>query len=260
MIRFRCRWIFLLLLSFGFQAPKAETIKVCYETWKPYIFADGQGRVTGIDHDLLSAAAKDLGHQIEYVAQPFKRCLAEVRAGRMDIVLSVSRGKKGILESSVVSAYWILSAIVRLDSALTEPVPLENLRGKKVLLIDGYIYPSKLKQWLADNARIIKVNYGAGDNSLIPFRMIEFKRADVFIEDTLWSRTLISKNRLKLQVLAPPLAVEPSVMGYREGLAELRDQIDNNLIKRGQPFRDKLFLKYTGQTEAAFSGLERATP
>lgn len=250
----------MLLLSFGFQAPKAEIIKVCYETWKPYIFVNDQGHVSGIGHDLLSAAAIDLGHEVTYIAQPFKRCLAEVRAGRMDILLSVSKGKERVVESSTVSAYWALSAIVRLDPLLTEPVSPEQLSGKRVLLIDGYLYPPTLHEWLLKNTRITYVNYGADDAGLIPFRMIEFKRADVFIEDMSWSRTIISKSMLKLRVLAPPLAVVPNVIGYRKGLTELRNQIDDNLKKRGQSFRDKLLLKYTGQSEAAFSGLERASP
>jgi ABC-type amino acid transport substrate-binding protein len=227
---------------------------VCYEAWEPYIFVNDQGQISGIDYDLLSAAAKYLGYTVTYNKQPYKRCLAEARAGRADIVLSISKGKPGTLQSSVVSAYWILAAIVPANSPLETPVSLENLRGKRVLLIDGYIYPPKLRQWFADNSHIIYANYGADDSSLIPFRMLEFKRADVFIEDLPWSRKFISDNDLKLRVLAPPLAIVPNYMGFRKGRAELRDQIDDFLARQGQGFRDELFLKYRGQPEATFSG------
>ncbi len=128
------------------------------------------------------------------------------------------------------------------------------------MLIDGYLYPPQLLQWLTENTHLTYINYGADDSGLIPFRMIEFRRADVFIEDMPWSRMFISTNNLDLQVLSPPLAVAPNVIGYRKGLAELRDQIDDSLKKRGQSFRDKLFLKYSGQPEAAFFELNTAFP
>ncbi|OYT90799.1 MAG: amino acid ABC transporter substrate-binding protein [Burkholderiales bacterium PBB3] len=66
----------------------AETLTFCYESVdvRPWRTVEG----TGLNFDLINAAAAKLGIQIKYEGIPWKRCLSELKANRMDGAFGVS--------------------------------------------------------------------------------------------------------------------------------------------------------------------------
>ena len=82
--RFAVASICLLPLTSG----AAETFNFCYESVdvRPWRTVEG----SGLNFDLINAAAAKLGIQIKYEAIPWKRCLAELKANRMDGAFGVS--------------------------------------------------------------------------------------------------------------------------------------------------------------------------
>jgi polar amino acid transport system substrate-binding protein len=231
-----------------------SVVKVCYEAWAPYIFRNENGQIQGISVELLDSALAVQGLSTDYKELPFKRCIADIHKGEFDIAIPISTGHGQLHDTDTVFAYWTLSAIVPEDSEFESPVSLAGLLDATVILISGYSYPEKMTRWAASHPRIIRVTYSSDGQGLVPFHMLDYGRADVFIEDKYWSEKLIEQNGLSLKVLEPALDSAISVAGFRPELEGLRDRVDEYLQTRSQDFRDSLFLKYTGFPEAYFSG------
>jgi len=247
----------VLLVSFGaisHAAAPTSTVKICYESWAPYIFKDHKGEMRGIAVELMNTALSDLELEATYEELPFKRCVSEVQSGASDVAMPVTEGRSYLLHSRTVFAHWTLAAIVPESLSIEEPVTLEKLNDVSVLIISGYVYPENIARWAETHPDITDITYSADGEGTVPFRMLEFGRADVFIEDNFWSANLIQDHDLSLRVLEPALGSAVSVAGYRKELTGLRDDIDRILETRGQSFRDELFTKYTGYTESFFSG------
>lgn len=231
-----------------------EVLTICYEPWEPYIYKDDSGEVLGVAVELMNEALAELGYKAKYKEMPFRRCVSSVRNDHSDIAMPITAGKNDIHDSSTVFAHWTLAAIVPADSPLKSPVSLAQLMDERVIIIDGYDYPPKITRWFESHPSVVEVSYSSDGSGLVPFNMLELKRADVFVEDNYWSENLIQEEGFDLRVLEPALDSAISVAGFRPGLAELRDNVDRVLAERGQAFRNQLFQKYTGHTESYFSG------
>lgn len=76
----------MLLICVEVSAYKPVTI--CYENrdYPPYSMgaSDVAGAEQGILPELINAAITDLGMQVNYKPRPWKRCIAEIKAGRVD--------------------------------------------------------------------------------------------------------------------------------------------------------------------------------
>ncbi|WP_083797655.1 substrate-binding periplasmic protein [Marinobacter algicola] len=246
--------LLVLLGTISHAAAPSSTIKICYEPWDPYIFRDDQGQMRGIAVELMNAALSDLELDAAYEELPFKRCVSEVQSGASDIAMPVTEGRNYLSHSRTVFAHWTLAAIVPQSLTIEEPVTLQKLNDLSVLIISGYVYPDNITRWAETHQDITEITYSADGEGMVPFRMLEFGRADVFIEDNFWSANLIQDHNLALRVMEPALGSDVSVAGYRNELTGLRDDIDRVLEAKGQAFRDTLFKKYTGYTESFFSG------
>lgn len=252
-----CGVVGLLTILFGMPSQAAvpsSEVRICYESWAPYIYRSQEGEIRGIAVELMNAALSDLDLVATYEELPFKRCVSEVQSGKSDIALPVTEGRDYLLHSRTVFAHWTLAAIVPESLSIEEPVSLEKLNDLGVLIISGYVYPANIRRWAENHPNVTEITYSADGEGMVPFRMLEFGRADVFIEDNFWSTNMIQNHDLALRVLEPALGSAVSVAGYRNELAGLRDRIDRALDSKGQRFRNVLFKKYTGYTESFFSG------
>lgn len=86
------RWakgfIGLVLLQAAWFAQAAEVLNFCYESVdvRPWRTVEGKG----LNFDLINAAAAKIGIEIKHEGLPWKRCLSELKANRMDGVFGVS--------------------------------------------------------------------------------------------------------------------------------------------------------------------------
>ncbi|WP_168203179.1 substrate-binding periplasmic protein [Marinobacter fonticola] len=243
------------------QTAWADPLRACYGDWQPYIYKNDRNELVGIAKDLLTAAVEAIGQEIEYVRLPYKRCILEVRSGRLDIVMLTSPAiSTDLIESRTIFAYWRPAAIVRNQDALTHFSTLKQLSDRVVIVIDSYKYPEPLRRWLEGHATVVKASYGSEQvqGYTVPYRMLEAGRGDVFIEDLFWSHNFIHEYDLDLRVLEPAITCETNSISFRKGLSDLRDKIDHALSVRGTEFREALFMAYTGQPESTFAYAPRA--
>jgi polar amino acid transport system substrate-binding protein len=91
------RWVVSVCLAWAaamaLEAPAAEpcTLRVGWEPYAPFTFADENGEATGADIDLITAVADAVGCAIVPVELPWARILKEVEQGTLDLSTSTSR-------------------------------------------------------------------------------------------------------------------------------------------------------------------------
>ena len=89
-----------LLLTLGFGAVRAETIKVGANIGNvPWEFQDAKGELVGFEIDLMKAVAKKTGDTVEFVNIPFQGLFAAVQSGQIGAAVSSITITKKRLES-----------------------------------------------------------------------------------------------------------------------------------------------------------------
>lgn len=84
-------WTFAALATLVAGNAHAQCeLSVGWEPWPPYQFDDGQGGVTGVDGDLVSAILSEMDCSIQWVESSWNRQLKSVEAGELDAVIGAS--------------------------------------------------------------------------------------------------------------------------------------------------------------------------
>jgi ABC-type amino acid transport substrate-binding protein len=120
-------------------------IKVAYEPYAPYTSLVG-GRLTGLDADILNAAAQKLNLQVVPFETDFPGMLASVQARRVDITIggvawTAARQKQGLFTDP---PYYSPPAMaVRQGESFTS---VGELQGRPLGTVEGYVWVDSIKQ------------------------------------------------------------------------------------------------------------------
>ena len=153
---------------------------------------------------------------------------------------------KGIIETKIVTEYWMLAAIVPEAFKGDKYSGLGQFKGKTVGTTKGYEYPDELKKWEGLKTDETSDSY----NSL---RKVANGRIDVMFDDPLWADIKSKDEHLKYKILMPLASSMPTIGGFAPKHGELVKKFEataSALIKEG--VLDKLYVKYTGQNLKAF--------
>lgn len=87
--------LLLCLTPFITQAKTAasicpEPIKVGFNDWAPYSWIDPTGKAVGLDVDMLTLVAKNLGCKLTFIKMPAKRAHYMLKAGSLDMMMGAS--------------------------------------------------------------------------------------------------------------------------------------------------------------------------
>lgn len=229
----------------------------CFESWLGYYEIDADGDARGLTVELLNHAAAELGFTIEYLELPFNRCLQQVGAGEIDMVLTVT-GDKALHKSRFEVAYWGISFIVKNSWPQDRFVSLDDFAAQTFILTDGYSYPEPLAAWLATHPHVLTVNRDTGaDDDLRHFELLLADRADVLIADVISATRSIAAEDYALKPLSPAIAVLDEYIGYRAGLETLAAAIDDVLFALPPEQLDAMFERHVGMQRAELLQLLR---
>ncbi|MEH6631382.1 MAG: transporter substrate-binding domain-containing protein [Halopseudomonas aestusnigri] len=254
---------FILLLSLIFfsnfypQTSNAEvkSIKACHDGWPPFYYATSEYKAGGVVVTLLDEIAAETGYEIEYRLLPFKRCLKQVEQGKIDFIMVTSNHGDNVLMGQTSLATWQIGAVVHKNYPEDHFINLEKFSGEKVLQIQEYVYPEKIRNF-APNWKVSDVGYfNSDDLDSIPhpFTMIENGQATVFFEDTVFSQKIINDNGMNLKVLKPAVVLENHYIGYALGREKLYRKFEYALRKRADDGRlDQFYKDFLGQSWAKF--------
>lgn len=119
----------------------AETLKFGWEPWEPYEYINSSGKLTGIDIEVVEAAAAASGLSIEWKESPWSRILQEIENGALAGTPAASVTPERRVWG-VFSAAYREEATSLLRSAGSPDVDLSTLiaQGRKVGIVNNYDY------------------------------------------------------------------------------------------------------------------------
>lgn len=112
------------------QVKESGKLRIGLEgTYKPYSFHDENGKLTGIETEISTLIAKDLGVEAEYIETKWDSLIAGLEVGRYDIVINdiqptPDRAQKYDFSDPYIQA--VGKVIVKKDSPLQK---LEDIKG-----------------------------------------------------------------------------------------------------------------------------------
>lgn len=151
----------------GVNAEAGCTIRMGWEPYALYTFADKDGNLTGIDIDLIEAVAKDVGCEITFRQLPWARMLLELENGVIDATSSTSRTSERDLFAYFSEPYRQAEMAVIVRRGEAENHPLADLlsipdAGFKLGVIAGYYYGPEFARLMKDPKFAARVD-GAAD-------------------------------------------------------------------------------------------------
>ncbi len=203
----------LLCLVFALSGALASACELRM-TWKhdpPYQYQDDQGRLSGLEIEVAYAAAARLQCRLLTVELPFARAMAELEAGRIDIV-------PGVLPTAERERYARFSLpgmrtrnLVFLRSDLA-PDPriatLDDLRASdlRVGLERGTAYRDELKARLRRPGMERRLEEATSLEGLL--RMLQMQRIDAFVADEYSTAYLARQLGLASSIKASTLVID----------------------------------------------------
>lgn len=160
--------------------PQREVYRIaCDENFAPLSFVDEQGKLQGIDVEILQLAAARAGFAYQLIPLPFDVIVPRLLSGQLDGALggiSVLEQRRQILDFSHPYYSCGLAAVARCDSGIHT---LEDLAGKTVIVKRG-----TLGSMFAENqASTLRFSVKYCDTSPQMVTAVQNGAADFYLED-----------------------------------------------------------------------------
>jgi polar amino acid transport system substrate-binding protein len=190
-------------------------VKVAVEPYMPYTDVK-DGKLVGLDAEILQEAAANLGLKVEFNMTDFKGMLGGVQSHRVDLTIggvgwSKDRAEKGLFTDPV---YYSPPAMAVVGDKPFKTV--DDLKGQKIGTVTGYVWEKPIKE--IDGAQT-KVYQDAATF----FNDLGTGRIDVgFIDPLLvtYQASLNPNTKFKLLYFTPPtdeqIAAKPDFKDFRQ--------------------------------------------
>ncbi|MFE8070499.1 transporter substrate-binding domain-containing protein [Marinobacteraceae bacterium S3BR75-40.1] len=204
---------FLLLLPgiLGAASPAqgCELIST-WEPWPPYQYIDN-GRLTGLDIELLEAIAKEAGCALHFVRQPWARALHDLKAGTLDVASGASRNSERETFAYFSNEYrkenmvlFVKASQVK-DHAIKDVEDLARMSDFRLGITRNYFYGEAFE-------KVVKEGTFAGQLSMVTrtrqnFEKLRLGRIDGLLADLFVGAYLARELELQNQVAVYPLVV-----------------------------------------------------
>ena len=183
-----------------------ERIRFCFSPWPPYTYTES-GQAAGLSIRVLDEAARRAGLAVEYHERPWKRCLAEVRAGTFDAVIDAARRSDFVQGPTSYSVYtntfWVR------EDAPIQAFSMPALGGVTVGLVTGYTYPDELVK-----ATPYSIDYSVDDETNL--RKLAVGRVDAVVADRVSAMHAADAAGLPLRPLRPTHSSDPLYPSFNE--------------------------------------------
>ncbi|WP_178087302.1 ABC transporter substrate-binding protein [Pseudomonas sp. C27(2019)] len=162
-------------------ADSRPTITVGYYDFPPVSYTDKQGTPQGSFVQLCRTLLTSKGYRVIFKDLPSARLYANIISGDIDIWLGAP-GKPALAGHVLESSLYLGEASLALFYHPDAPAPKlpNDLKDKKIILINGYSYWPPATQWLADNALNLQVTRTSQHSSAIA--MLMRKRGDYLLD------------------------------------------------------------------------------
>jgi len=211
MISFCLVWAAAALASLQPLAAEPCTLRVGWEPYAPFTFADANGEATGADIDLIRAIADEIGCAVEPVRLPWARILKEVEQGTLDVSTSTShtpeRERWALFSEpyreTEIAIYVRRGEVPRFDLQELADVAAERLR---LGVIVDYYYGEALAEAASDPSFAVWLD-GAPDYQTNIRKLVNGRIDGFLVEDIAVMEAELARMGLSDRVERYPLRI-----------------------------------------------------
>lgn len=215
---------FVMLLAWPLQNARADAglVRFCFNDWPPYTTVRN-GEAAGISVEILREAATRAGLDAVFTELPWNRCLKMVSDGELDAVIDAAV-RDNFLQGPTSVARYSNTFWVR-DRDEARSFAPDALKGRKLGLVDGYIYPPSLLSLIGEAE--MEIEYAVDDATNV--RKLVFGRVDVVVADIV-AMTVFARDRgLSIRPLQPSHSVDLLYPSFNPERGNLHRAIDASL-------------------------------
>jgi polar amino acid transport system substrate-binding protein len=199
----------------GLDTIDKGVVKVAIEPYMPYTDVKN-GKMVGLDAEILQEAAANLGLKIEFNVTDFKGMLGGVQSHRVDLTIggvgwSKDRADKGLFTDPV---YYSPPAMAVVGDKPYKTV--DDLKGKTIGTVTGYVWEKPIKEIEGAQAKVYQ-------DAATFFRDLGTGRLDVGFIDPLLVTYQAQQDpgtKFKLLYFTPPtdeqIAAKPDFKDFRQ--------------------------------------------
>lgn len=219
--------------------PDARTeLVLVADEWMPYTGRPG-GR-EGFATELARAALARAGRSVRYETKPWKRCLADARAGLVDGVLCVdpSEASDLVFSSEAIAptkpALYVLKGFTVGGRRWRYRGNEESLKGLRISVVEGYRYDAPIRRYVERHRGTALVHEVRGEDPVErQIRALLVGRVDVFAQNELvvdWVlRGRPEASRIELAGRTPGGGLFVAFSPKRRDARELAAEFDREL-------------------------------
>jgi polar amino acid transport system substrate-binding protein len=201
---------------------------IVYTDWFPYTYEEN-GRAQGFEIDTLKAVLGEMNLRGEFVSYPWKRCLASLKNGEADALVSLLKTPEREDYTYYPDEYISISKTVFVTTAKKD-VPfdgsLESLKNYTIGVISGFSYGEAF-----DNAKYLKKDESVDTKTLLT-KLLN-GRTDIAAENqaVLLASALKMGVKDRIQFLRPPIHTNKLYVGFSKakGYRNLSDAFSRTL-------------------------------
>ncbi|WP_179078746.1 substrate-binding periplasmic protein [Vibrio ostreicida] len=194
-------WIGLLAIT---SHVFANTLKATQAEWPPYLMQSSEGQ--GIAYDVVTAAFKHIGYELDFTYTPWSRALKATRFGQNDVLIAIWKNPEREEWFTFTEPYLTNNIVTVADSDLEFVYrDLTSLNQRRVALVDNYAYGDAILQnFTYTHVPSVDLNTS--------IRLVISKRADMFIADDFvarWHLKRLGIARTKFDFSATSISKTP---------------------------------------------------
>jgi polar amino acid transport system substrate-binding protein len=225
-------WLGAILVAALGQSAVAVacTLRVGWEPYAPYTYADAAGEVTGADIELVRTVAAEVGCGVAFAELPWARILREIEHGTLDVSTSTSWTPERTAWAWFSEPYRATEMAIYVRQGEVERFDLKSLAdiaGQRFRLgvITDYYYGDEF-QAFAHDPRYAEWIDGATDYPTNLRKLIGGRIDGYLVEDTRVMAAELARLGLADQVVAYPLHIK----GEQLRLMFSRKTVDQDLV------------------------------
>jgi polar amino acid transport system substrate-binding protein len=193
-----------------------EPIKVGFNDWAPYSWVDASGNAVGLDIDMLTLVANNLGCQVNFIHMPIKRAHQMLKSGSLDMMMGASYTKEREKYAFFTQSYRDEEIRLFTKADALPQISIEKWQDifsqKLTLLVPTFgWYGKDYLQSKAElqNQGLLVISQDAAQS----VRMLAYKRGDILIGDSI-SLPYIANQSENLALEPLPLLVDSNKIHF----------------------------------------------
>jgi polar amino acid transport system substrate-binding protein len=178
-------FIILLIVSAVFTAG-AQTLTSAWEFWEPFQYTDANGKLKGIDIEIITAAMKKAGLSPDFKEMPWNRVINLIKTGELNFAGGASKTEERMEFAYFSDSYRKESAVIYVNKGKKYNIKsLDDIvkAGFKLGVTTGYYYGEEYERLIKNPAFKALIQEVSSDS--LNYKKLQGGRIDGFLIEPL---------------------------------------------------------------------------